>query len=316
MRTYIIRRLLLMIPTLLVVSLVIFSIVRLFPGDVVTLLLAETPSMVGRTAEILRHQLGLDRPYHEAYLLWLWDIFHGNLGESLWTGRSVAGELVNRIPVSLELALLTALTTTLVAIPFGVLAALRQDTWMDYGTRFLTIGGLSVPDFWAGTILIMLPALWFRYMPPLTFTPLFDDPLRNLQQILVPAVALGIRLAAINTRLMRTAMLEVLRQDYIRTAWAKGLRERTIALRHGVKNALIPVMTYIGSQMGHLIGGTVIIETIFGLPGVGRSTIDAVQHRDYTQLQANVLFMAVTFLVINLVVDILYSYLDPRIRYQ
>jgi len=297
-----------------VVSL-IFVVMRIVPGDAASLMLSETG---GTPADItrIRTQLGLERPLYEQYGLWLWSVAQGDLGNSYWTGRPVVAELVSRLPVSFELTLLAAIIACLIGIPTGVLSAIRQDSFLDYAGRLVAISGLAVPGFWLGTLLVIFPALWFGWAPPLSYADFFADPLANLQQFLLPSFALGAFMAASMTRMTRSAVLEVLRQDYIRTAWAKGLKEQAIVVRHTLKNALIPLVTFSAIQIGHILGGTVVMETIFSLPGVGRLTIQSILERDFPQLQANVIFLACIFVTVNLVVDLLYGWLDPRISYR
>ncbi|MCX6022061.1 MAG: ABC transporter permease [Chloroflexi bacterium] len=316
MSQYIVKRLFLMIPTLFGISLLIFSLIRIIPGDAATMLMSETPSLDKRSEELLRAELGLNRPYHEAYLVWLGGLAQGDLGESLWTGRPVREQLASKVPVSLELALLAMAMTIAVGVPAGVLSVLRPNSLLEYLVRFLTVGALSMPDFWIGTLLLVIPSVLWSYAPPVAYAAPWDDPLGNLQIMAFPALALGMRYSASVMRFTRTGMLEVIQQDYIRTARAKGLRESTVVVRHALKNAMIPVVTILGAQFSRLLGGTVVIETLFVLPGVGRATVDAITHRDYPQLQANVLFLALVFLLANLVVDLAYARLDPRIRLQ
>lgn len=332
MRQYIIRRILVFIPTILALSLLIFALIRVVPGDAALIMLAESGSAAGlpgqgqvgfggqkvsnEQLDALRAHLGLDRPLHEQYVAWVWGATRLDLGISPWSGKPVTYEIQRRIPVSAELGVLAMLVGLSIAIPVGVISAARQDTWMDYAGRAVSIGGLSVPGFWIGTLLIVFPSIWFGWLPPIRFVPLLEDPLGNLQQFAFPALALGAGLSASVMRMTRSQMLEVLRQDYVRTARAKGLRERVVIYRHALKNAMIPVITIMSIQFGHLLGGTVIMETIFNLPGVGRLTLDAVISRDYLQLQGNVLFLGTVFAVVNLTVDLLYAWLDPRIRYN
>jgi len=304
-----------MFPVLFGVSVMVFTLGHLMPGDVVMSMLAEAPSFNKQDVEKLRAQLGLDRPLHEQYLVWISGAVRGDLGKSLWKDRPVTDIILERLPVTLEVAVLAMVVSTFLAIVIGVISATRQDTPIDYIVRLLSIGGLSMPEFWIATLIVVFPAIWFGYMAPLHYAPILKDPWANLQQFALPAISLGVRMSAGVMRMTRSQMLEVLRQDYIRTAWSKGLRERAVIYRHALKNALIPVITIMGSQFGSLLGGTVIVESIFNLPGVGRLTLEAIQVRDLTQLQGNVLFLATGFLVINLLVDLSYAWLDPRIRY-
>ena len=315
MRDYIIRRVLLMFPTLIGVTLAVFMLMHLAPGDVVMAKLVED-YVPQEYIDRMRAELGLDKPLHEQYLFWVSNVVRGELGTSLWSGTPVRDELAKRIPVSAELAALAMLVSVSIALPVGVLSAIRQDTGADYVGRFLSIGALSAPNFWLGTLILVLPAIWFGWAPPVRFVPLFQDPWTNLQQMLPAAVAMGAHSSAVVMRMSRSTLLEVLRQDYIRTAWAKGLSERVVIIRHALKNALIPVVTIWGSQLSHLLGGAVVMETIFSLPGVGLAVFQAIEHRDFVQLQGTVLFIAGVFVVMNLLVDLAYSWLDPRIRYS
>jgi len=316
MHRYILRRLILNIPVILAVTLAVFLSMRMIPGDILMSLLADTGRLPEQDMARMRQQLGIDRPIHEQYFTWMSGLARGDMGKSLWTQNPVRDELGKRLPVTAELAVLALVFALILAIPIGVISATRQDTWADYVGRLFAIGGLSMPDFWLATITVVFLAIWFKWMPPLGFVPLFEDPLKNLQQVIFPAVILGVRLSATTMRMTRSTMLEVLRQDYIRTAWSKGLRERMVIYRHALKNALIPVITIVGGQLSGLLGGTVIMEQVFVLNGVGRLTLDSIIKRDYTQVQGNILFMALVIVTMNLIVDITYAWLDPRIRYD
>lgn len=316
MREYILKRLLLTIPVLLGVSIFIFSLVRLVPGDVVVLMLEQSGNVSAEGAKQLRVELGLDKPFPTQYLVWLQKALKGDFGNSFWSRQSVFDELVKRIPISMELAILSMFFAILVSIPTGVISALKQDKLMDHAARSFSVAGISMPSFWIGTLLILLPSLWFTWSPPIMFQHIWEDPVSNLQQMFFPAIALGFNISAVSMRMTRSALLEVLRQEYIRTAWAKGLSGKVVVMRHALKNAMIPVVTVLGNQFGVLLGGTMIIETVFSLPGIGRLTVDSISQRDYPQIQANVLFIAVIFVFINLLVDIIYAWLDPRIRYK
>jgi peptide/nickel transport system permease protein len=314
MRQYVLRRLLLVVPTLLLVSAIVFSLTRLIPGDVVVLMFEE--KAYAEDLEALRAKLGLNRPIYIQYGLWLGRVVRGDLGESLWTRRPVLEEITRRLPISLELGGLTIACALGIALPIGVLSAIRQDTLKDYAARSLAIIGLSIPGFWKGTVIIVLSSIWFGWTPPLQFTPWAQGPWQHLSQFILPAVLLAIASAASIMRLTRALMLEVLRQDYIRPAWSKGMREQRVVLKHALKNAVIPVVTIIGIQIGQVAGGTVIFETIFGLPGMGRFLIDAIYQRDYPVVQGVNLLLATIIIFVNLLVDMTYAYLDPRIRYQ
>jgi peptide/nickel transport system permease protein len=314
LRQYIIKRLLLIIPTLLLVTIIVFSLTRLIPGDVVVLMFEE--KAYAKDLDALRAKLGLDKPLYMQYVTWLGQVVQGDLGESLWTKRPVLEEIVRRLPVSAELGALAIIVALLLALPIGVLSAIRQDTVQDYTARSLAIVGLSVPAFWKATLVIVLPSIWFGWAPPLQFTPYAQDPWQHLSQFIAPAIILGIASGASIMRLTRALMLEVLRQDYIRTAWSKGLRERRVVLKHAFKNAIIPVVTIVGIQIAQIASGTVIMETIFGLPGMGRFLVDAIYQRDYPVVQGVNLLIASIIVCVNLLVDMTYAYLDPRIRYQ
>jgi len=313
LRKYVLRRLLVAIPSLLIASLIVFSLPRLIPGDVVQLMLEE--KAYGKDLDDLRAKLGLDRPIHIQYVQWLGHVARGNLGESLWTKRPVIEELAQRLPVSLELGLLALAFAVVMAVPVGIIAATRQDTLADYAARSIAILGLSVPGFWVATLVVLLPAIWWGWSPPIHFTELAKNPWAHLAQFLLPAFILGLASAAAIMRLTRAMLLEVLRQDYVRTAWAKGLRERVVVFKHSLKNALIPVITVLGIQVAQILGGTVIFESIFGLPGMGRFLFDAINQRDYPVIQGVNLIIVSVVVVINLVVDAAYAWLDPRIRY-
>ncbi len=315
MRRYVIRRLLLLFPVLLGVAAVIFFSIRLVPGDAVSAQLQGALNPSKEEIARMRADLGLDKPAGQQFFVWLGRVVKGDLGDSFYTRKPVVNEIKNAIPVTVELAVMAMVIGIVIAIPLGVLSAVRQDSWVDYVSRLFSVGGLSVPDFVLGTIILIMPAVWFGYLPPLSYIPFMDDPLRNLQQFILPSAALGLRLSATTMRMTRSSMLEVLRQDYIRTAWAKGLKGRVVIMRHALKNAMIAPITIIGAQFGFLLGGTVVIEQVFGLPGLGRLTLNAIFFRDYPQIQANVLLLATAFVIVNLLVDLSYGWFDPRIRY-
>ena len=312
-RRYLARRLLAAIPSLAFASLIVFALPRLLPGDVVVLMLEERA--YAKDLAELRAKLGLDRPLHLQYVEWAGRVLRGDLGESLWTRRPVVEELGRRLPITLELGLLATAFAVAIAVPIGVLSATRQDTVRDYAARSAAIVGLSVPGFWLATLVIVLPAMWWGWRPVSGFVELTRDPLAHVGQLVLPALILGIASAAALMRLTRGMLLEALRQDYVRTAWSKGLRETVIVLKHGLKNALIPVVTVLGIQVAQIIGGTVVIESIFGLPGMGRFLFDAITHRDYPVIQGINLVVASVIVLVNLTVDGLYAALDPRVRY-
>jgi peptide/nickel transport system permease protein len=313
LRKYVLRRLLVAIPSLVIASFIVFSLPRLIPGDVVQLMLDERA--YGKDLEDLRAKLGLDRPIFLQYFEWLGRVVTGDLGESLWTKRPVLEELLRRVPITLELGLLALLFAVVIALPIGVLAATRQDTIADYVFRSLAIVGLSVPGFWKATLIVLLPAIWWGWSPPIHYTEFGKDPWQHLVQMSIPAFILAIASSAGIMRLTRAQLLEVLRQDYVRTAWSKGLGERVVVLKHSLKNAIIPVVTVLGLQISAILGGTVIFESIFGLPGMGRFLFDAVNQRDYPVIQGVNLLIVTVVVVTNLIVDACYVLLDPRIRY-
>ena len=316
MQAYLIRRLLLMIPVLFGVSIIIFGILRGIPGDAIDVQLANSGNLNEAERAQARAALGLDRPIWQQYAIWMGDVLRGDFGRSFQSRVPVTEDLKNRIPVTTELALLTLLIAIVVGIPIGILSAARNDSLLDYVARSVSIAALSMPTFWIGIMLLFFLSRQFSYFPPYGERySLFTQTSQNLQSMMLPAITLGLPFAALVMRMTRSQMLEVLRQDYIRTAWAKGLRERSVIARHALKNAMIPVVTVLGNQLGFLLGGTVVTEQLFSLPGVGRMTRDAIFQRDYPLIQANVLLLAVVFLLINLLVDLLYARLDPRIRF-
>ena len=316
MRGYVIRRLLALLPTLLLASIIVFVTVRLIPGDVIDLMLSQNDVAADkRSREQLIAVLGLDVPMWQQYGRWVSAIvLHGDLGKSLWQGTPVAEQLLARLPVTFELGAIALVVGLLIALPIGIYSAVRQDTGGDYAARSFSILLLAVPSFWLGTMVVVFPSIWWGWSPPIEFTPFAQSPLRNLQQMLLPGVVLGAALSAITMRLTRTMMLEVLRQDYIRTAWAKGLSERLVILRHALRNAMIPVVTLIGLQAPLLIGGAVIIEQIFVIPGMGLLLLEAVQQRDYPIITGVFLMVGVAVMLINLGVDLTYGLLDPKVR--
>jgi len=313
LRKYALKRLLVAIPSLLIASVIVFSLARLVPGDVVTLMMEE--NQYAQDLEEMRAKLGLDRPIYRQYVEWMGRMARGDLGQSLYTGKPVLHELAWRLPVSLELGTVALVFAVLIGVPIGIVAAVRQDTLRDYVARSSAILGLSVPGFWLGTLVVVLPAIYFGWSPPIEFTRLDEDPWRHLAQFLLPGFLLGVASAAAIMRLTRTQLLEVLRQDYVRTAWSKGLAEPGVVLKHSLKNALIPVVTVLGIQIAQILSGTVIFESIFGLPGMGRFLFDAITERDYPVIQGINLVIVATIVLVNLVVDVAYAWLDPRIRY-
>lgn len=315
MHKYVLRRLLLALPVLLLSSLIVFALMRVMPGDALTVLMGESGNVGEKELAKLRRDLGLDRPYHEQYAIWLWQMISLNPGHSIFTNEPIPVSLKKAIPVTLELATLAMLIGILIAVPVGVLSATRQDSTSDYVGRVVAVSGLSLPDFWLATLVITFAAIWFHWIPPIGYVSIFESPWKNLQQFLLPAAVLGFRLSAATMRMTRSTVLEVLREDYVRTAWAKGLAERRVVLKHCLKNALIPVVTVLGIQVAQILSGTVIFESIFGLPGMGRFLFDAISERDYPVIQAINLAVVTTVVIVNLVVDMTYASLDPRIRY-
>ncbi|HXU89662.1 MAG TPA: ABC transporter permease [Methylomirabilota bacterium] len=319
MRTYIARRLLLFVPTLLGASLLIFVLMRLVPGDIAEILVYQTGSessaVQKRQIEQIRRELGLDRPVATQYLTWLTGALRGDFGYSYSQRRPVIEILAERFPRSMELAAVTLILAALWSIPLGVVSAVRQNTWLDYLVRVLSISGLSLPIFFTGVLILYLLVRVFRWLPPLEYVSLTEAPAENLKQLIWPALAQAYYISAPIMRLTRSQMLEVIRQDFVRTARAKGLGERMVMYRHALSNSLLPVVTFIGWWGGRLLGGVVIMEIIFAVPGMGLALVQAVSYRDYPTVQAIIFVMALIFLTVNLAVDLLYGWLDPRIRF-
>jgi peptide/nickel transport system permease protein len=317
MSRYLLRRLIATVPVLIGVSLIVFVIMRVAPGDVAQMILSGESGGGASAEEVqqLRHRLGLDRPYYAQYVTFLAGLVRLDPGESLWTGEPILLELGRRIPITLELAVMAVVISWAIALPTGVLSAVFQDTWVDYVFRILSVAGLAVPAFWTGTLLLLLLAQHLHWMPPLGYVSPMDNPRLNVQQFIWPALIIGYATSAILSRMTRSAVLEVLREDYVRTARAKGVRGAVVVGRHVLKNALPPVVTLSAVQMGNLLGGAVISETIFTLPGVGRFLVDAILHRDYPVVQTIVILFAVVVVTLNLLTDVLYAWFDPRTRY-
>ena len=319
MQAYIAKRFLLFIPTLLMATLVAFLLLRVIPGDPAEVKLAgETGDSNFSQAELqeLRVKLGTDQPLYVQYGKWLWDMVHLDFGQSMFFEEPVANDLAEKLPITLELTVLAMLIATVIAVPLGLISAIKQDTSADYVARVISIAGVALPNFWVGILIVYFLVLLFSWMPPLGYASLWDDPLTNLQQLFFPALALGIYQMAFMARVTRSSMLEVYREDYTRTARGKGLAERVVILRHALKNALLPVVTISGYEFGRLLAGTVVIESIFMIPGMGRLLIDSVFHRDYTEVQAIVMVITATVLILNLALDVVYGWLNPRIRYR
>ena len=315
MRRYIINRILLLFPTIIIVSILVFSISRLIPGSIVELMANEQG--YGFDAEEVREMLGLDQPVYTQYYEYIKGIIlYGDFGQSLWSGAPVAEEILDRLPVSAQLGLMALFFTLIMGVPIGIISALRQDSAPDYILRTWAIGGLSIPGFWLAILLLTFGAIWFRWVPPMQYIPFFESPWASIKQMITPAFLLSIAMSAGIMRMTRTMMLEVMREDYIRTAQSKGLSYWTVVIRHALKNALIPVVTIIGMMVTLLVAGTVIIEQVFSLPGMGRYLLAAITQRDYPVIQGINLVICSVIITINLVVDLTYGFLDPRIRYR
>jgi peptide/nickel transport system permease protein len=316
MQRYLARRLLLMIPTLLGVTFVVFIIIRAVPGDVLDQLIGEFGAADPATKEAMRKEFGLEGNIALQYVKWLGNMARLELGSSLISGRPISDELQNRIPVTFQLGIMSMFFSIMIAIPIGIVSAIRQDTWADYGGRSFAIALLAAPNFWIALLLISMAGRYFQWgVPPRSYIEFTDDPIGNIKMMTVPALILGGSLAGSVMRFTRSTMLETLRQDYIRTAWSKGLRERVIIIRHALRNALIPVVTVVGLQLPVIVGGTVIIESVYSIPGMGRYYISAINQADYPVIQAINVVIAVVVVFANLGVDLLYSIIDPRIRY-
>jgi peptide/nickel transport system permease protein len=317
MLRYTINRLLLMIPTLLGVAVLVFVLLRLMPGDIVEMRYLMDGGQV--SPEVLaqeRARLGLDKPLWQQCIDWMGGLLVGDLGTSMWTGRPVWDEISSRFQLSFQVAIMATILATAIAIPLGTLAALFKDTWVDRIIQVFAIAGLAVPSFWLGMLMILSLLLFFNWIPPLTFTPIYVDPWHNLSQLIWPALAVGYRYSAVATRMTRSTVLEVLQEDYIRTARAKGVFERLVVTRHAMRNAMLPVVTVIGLEFAFLIGGLVVTEQVFNLNGIGKLFVETVTRNDYTMVQALVMLVATFFIIVNFIVDLLYAALDPRIRYR
>ena len=315
MLAYTVRRLLALLPTLFFASVIVFVSVRMIPGSVIDLMLATNPLAADKDRAAIEAALGLDKPMYTQYLAWAGNALRGDLGRSLWQDTPVMHEILARLPVTLELTLYGMVISILLALPVGVYSAIRQDTAGDYVTRSFSILLLAIPGFWLATLVMVFPSIWWGWSPQLTYVPFFKDPVANLKIMLLPAAILGAGLSALTMRLIRTTMLEVMRQDYIRTAWAKGLSETLVVLRHALKNALIPVITLLGIEVAAVIGGAVILEQIFVLPGMGQLLIEAVSLRDYPLITGIFLVVGICVMLINLLVDLSYGLLDPKVKY-
>ena len=317
MRSYIIRRVLLMIPTVFIVSLIVFFIIRSIPGSVVDIMLSQFEFSSKMDRQAIEHALGYDVPVIIQYVHWMGRlVLHGDLGTSLWTKTLIVNDIIGRWPVTFELGGLGIIVSQIIAIPVGIYSAIRQDTIGDYIARSFAILCIAIPSFWLATLVIVFPSIWWHYMPSITLIPFNVDPIGNLKMFIIPAIIVGMSMSGQTMRMTRTMMLEVLRQDYIRTAWAKGLKERVVIVRHALKNAMIPVVTIIGGQIPILVGGSVIIENIFQLPGMGQMLIKSTEQRDYAVVSAVLLLFAIVMVGVNLLVDLTYAFIDPRIHYE
>jgi peptide/nickel transport system permease protein len=303
-----------MIPTLVGVAVITFVVMRAVPGDIVALRYAGS-SVPQDVIDQERHILGLDKPMWAQFIDWMAQLARFDLGQSLWTGHSVIDEVQVRLPLSLELAVIATVLAVIIALPLGILAAVRQDTWVDYAIRIISVGGLAMPSFWIGIMLVLGTITFLGWAPPLVYTSFFEDPVANLSQLVLPAISVGYRYSAVSMRMTRSTLLEVLREDYVRTARAKGLRETAVVVRHALRNALLPVITVVSLEFAFLIGGLVVTEQVFNLNGIGKLLVDAVAHRDYTLIQALVLLLSAVFVLVNFAVDMIYVAIDPRIRY-
>ena len=315
MQAFIVRRILALLPTILFTSVIVFASIRLIPGDVIDLMLAQNDISSDNDRAAIEASLGLDQPIYSQYFIWVSELLQGDLGNSLWQNTPVTELLVLTIPITFELGFLALIVALSVAIPIGIYSAMRQDTAGDYIARSFSLLMLAIPSFWLGTLVMVFPSVWWRWSPPLQYTPFLDDPFANLAHMLVPAILLRLSKSAVTMRMTRTMMLEVLRQDYIRTARAKGLSENIVVFRHALRNCLIPVVTLIGLQAPLLIGGAVILEQIFVVPGMGLLLLEAVFQRDYPIVTGVFLIVGLVILLINLLVDLTYGFLDPKVRH-
>ncbi len=316
MQAYIARRLIALLPTLFFASLIVFVSMRLIPGDVIDLMLAQNDIATSQDRARIESALGLDQPLLSQYVSWVGGVLQGDLGRSLWQNTPVTEQLKASLPITFELGFLALIIALTVAIPIGIYSAMRQDTPGDYIARSFSLLMLAIPSFWLGTLVMVFPSVWWRWSPPLEYVPFFEDPIANLNHMLVPAILLGLSMSAVTMRMTRTMMLEVLRQDYVRTARAKGLSENMMVFRHALRNGLIPVVTLIGLQVPLLIGGAVILEQIFVVPGMGLLLLEAVFQRDYPVISGIFLVVGLGVLLINLLIDLSYGFLDPKVRHQ
>jgi peptide/nickel transport system permease protein len=317
MLRYTINRVLLMIPTLLGVAVLVFFLLRVVPGDIVEIKLrGDGGSVTQETIDMERKRLGLDRPLYAQFGKWMVGMATFDFGNSMWTERPVVTEIAGRLELSLQVAIMATLIAVLLAIPMGTMAALFRDSWIDYTVRILTIGGLSIPSFWFGMLIMLTLLAFFNWLPPITFTPIYVDPIANLTQLIWPALAVGYRYCAVTARMIRSSLLEVLSEDYIRTARAKGVSEKLVISRHALRNALLPAITVIGLEFTFLIGGLVVTEQVFNLNGIGQLFVQSISRNDFTLIQGMVMLIAAFYVLVNLGIDLLYAVFDPRIRYS
>jgi peptide/nickel transport system permease protein len=317
MLRFVIRRFAMTIPTLIGVAVMVFFMLRVMPGDVVEVKLrGEGAAVSQETLEAERKRLGLDKPLYAQFGDWMVGLATLDFGKSMWTGNSVASEIALRLELSFQVAVMATIIAVLISIPLGTIAALYRDSWIDHLIRTFAVAGLAIPAFWLGMLIILSLLMYFSWLPPITFTSFFVDPVANISQLIWPALAVGYRYSAVATRMMRSSVLEVMKEDYIRTARAKGVFERLVVMRHALRNAMLPVITVVGLEFAFLIGGLVVTEQVFNLNGIGKLFVQSITRGDYTMIQALVMLVAVVFIVVNLIIDLLYARLDPRIRYR
>lgn len=317
MGKYFVRRLLLLIPTIIIVCVIVFVLMRLVPGSAVDIMVYRLNSAgIAVDAAAVEQMLGMDRPAVQQFFIWFWDLLHGDLGDSLFQYESVWNCIARQLPVSLELGIITLLLTNIISIPLGLYCAARQDSISDYALRIISVILMSIPTFWIASLVLVWPAVWWGYAPPATYVSIFENFGQNMRMFLVPAIVGAIMQAGMQLRMVRTSVLDVMRQDYIRTAWSKGVRERTILFRHAFRNSMIPIITMIGGSVGGLIGGSVIMETLFNIPGIGNQLVTALNQRDYPVVQGCVLIFSLFVMFINILVDMAYKWIDPRVELE
>lgn len=315
MGKYFIRRLLLLIPTILIVCVIVFVLMRMIPGSAVDMMVYRLNSAgIAVDAEQVKAMLGMDKPAVQQFFIWIWGICRGDLGDSLFQNETVWHCIARQLPVSLELGIVTLVLTNVISIPLGLYCAARQDSISDYILRIISVLLMSIPTFWVASLVLVYPAMWWGYAPPATYVSLFKNFGQNMQMFLVPSLVGAIMQAGMQLRMVRTSVLDVMRQDYIRTAWAKGVRERTILFKHAFRNSMIPIVTMIGGSVGGLIGGSVIMETLFNIPGIGNQLVTALNQRDYPVVQGCVLVFSLFVMFVNIIVDMCYKWIDPRVK--